>query len=173
MKDYNITLLTSEHSTAFFQLIDTNRSRLEDFFAGTLKHTSSLEDTIEYCKQIEEKTQAKTYFPYLIIEKNTKKTVGLIDVKNIDWSIPKAELGAFIDHNFEGLGIITKSAEYVMDLIVKTHKFKKLYCRVAERNTRSLNVVLRCGFELEGTIRCDYRTSKGELVDLNYYGKLF
>ncbi len=173
MKDYNIELLTPAHSSTFFQLIDTNRSRLEDFFAGTVKYTTNLQDTIKYCQQIEKRIQERTYFPYLIIEKNTKKIVGFIDVKNIDWTIPKAELGAFIDSDFEGFGIITKSAELVIDRIVKTHKFKKLYCRVSEKNKRSINVVLRCGFELEGTIRCDYKTTKGELVDLNYYGRLF
>ena len=30
----------------------------------------------------------------------------------------------------------------------------------------------KCGFELEGTIRKDYRNNAGQLVDLHYYGKL-
>jgi RimJ/RimL family protein N-acetyltransferase len=34
-------------------------------------------------------------------------------------------------------------------------------------------VILKNGFELEGTIRNDYRTTKGEIVDLNYYGRVF
>ena len=30
----------------------------------------------------------------------------------------------------------------------------------------------KCGFEKEGLIRRDYKTTSGELVDLIYYGKL-
>ncbi|MFT5779805.1 MAG: ribosomal-protein-serine acetyltransferase [Crocinitomicaceae bacterium] len=29
-----------------------------------------------------------------------------------------------------------------------------------------------CGFEIEGTIRKDYKTTSGELIDLIYYGLL-
>ena len=36
-----------------------------------------------------------------------------------------------------------------------------------------LHFILKNGFELEGTIRRDYKTTKGEVVDLNYYGKVF
>ena len=51
--------------------------------------------------------------------------------------------------------------------------FKKIYCRAASENTRSINAILGYGFELEGTLRRDYKTTDGRLVDLNYYGKLF
>lgn len=173
MENYKIQLLDIEQSEAFFQLIDANRKRLEDFFAGTVKHTTTLKNTLIYCQEIENKIKAKTYFPYVIIDIKEKSLVGLIDVKNIDWSIPKAELGAFIDAEYEGHGIITKSINYVIDELVRKHHFKKLYCRVANRNKRSIKVVLNAGFELEGILRCDYKTTNGEIVDLNYYGKLF
>ena len=170
---YSLKLLSTKHSEAFFNLIENNRMRLEDFFAGTVCKTTTLEDTRSYCEEIEEKIKNKTYFPYLIIETDSQKIVGFIDVKNIDWEIPKAELGAFIDHKFEGKGIITALGKLLVEQIVEEHKFKKLFCRAAPRNTRSLHVIERLGFQLEGTIRRDYRTTKGELVDLNYYGKLF
>lgn len=170
MEDYKIQLLNIEQSKAFFELIDANRKRLEDFFAGTVKHTDTLENALIYCKEIESRIKAKTYYPYVIIKEES--IIGLIDVKNIDWSIPKAELGAFIDAKHEGAGIITMSVKYVIDELVQMHHFKKLYCRVADRNKRSIKVVLNSGFELEGIIRRDYKTTNGEIVDVNYYGKL-
>ena len=170
---YYLKLLSQSYGEAFFNLIENNRSRLEDFFAGTVCKTETLEDTLSYCEEIEERIKAKTYFPYLIIETVSQKVIGLIDVKNIDWEIPKAELGAFIDQNHEGKGIITALGKELIHQIIKEHQFKKLLCRAASRNTRSIKVIERIGFELEGTIRRDYRTTKGELVDLNYYGKLF
>ncbi|AXT59667.1 N-acetyltransferase [Aquimarina sp. AD10] len=173
MQDFKVELLTKSNSDLFFHLIDTNRNRLEDFFAGTVARTLTLEDTKEYCAEIETKIKEKTYFPYMIIDQKTKMFIGLIDVKNIDWSIPKAELGAFIDSNFEGKGIVFNSVSGLIDEIVKEHGFKKLLCRISNRNSRSINVALKSGFELEGTIRYDYKTTKGEIVDLNYYGKIF
>jgi len=153
------------------QLLSENDS--QDFFAGTLSRTTTLSATQKYCKEIEEKISRKEYFPYLIIEIQTNKVIGLIDVKNINWDIPKGELGAFIDSDFEGRGLITALGADLIAQIVKEHKFKKLLCRAAEQNKRSIRLIERVGFTLEGTIRRDYKTTKGELVDLNYYGRLF
>ncbi len=171
--NYKLQLLSENESQAFFSLIQNNRNRLEDFFAGTLSKTKTLSDTQKYCKEVEEKISRKEYFPYLIIEIESNKIIGLIDLKNINWDIPKGELGAFIDSNFEGKGLITALGTGLINQIVREHKFKKLYCRAAEQNKRSIRVIERIGFTLEGTLRRDYKTTKGELVDLNYYGKLF
>lgn len=171
--DFHLTLLTKEYSELFYHLIQNNLKRLEDFFAGTVCKTTTLQDTFDYCLEIERRIKNRTYFPYLIIETKTDKLVGLIDLKNIDWNIPKGELGAFIDKNYEGKGIVTHHGKTFIDHIVHEHHFKKLFCRAAAQNKRSIQVVGRIGFEFEGTIRRDYITSSGELVDLNYYGKIF
>jgi RimJ/RimL family protein N-acetyltransferase len=170
---YTLQLLSNTDSISFYTLIQSNKSRLEDFFAGTIARTETLESTQAYCKVIEKRIAQKEYYPYLIVDNETKDPVGLIDVKNIDWNIPKGELGAFIDAKYEGKGLVTHFINEVILNIVESHKFKKLYCRVSPHNERSVRVVERLGFELEGKLRRDYKTTKGELVDLNYYGRLF
>jgi len=172
-KQYCIALLGSHQSEEFFNLINNNRERLADFFAGTVAKTNTLEDTLAYSKVIENRIIEKSYFPFMIIDTNTGQFAGLVDVKNIDWSIPKAELGAFIDESYEGKGIVTEATKLVVDHIVEHYGFKKLLCRAASVNKGSISVILKNGFELEGTIRRDYKTTKGEIVDLNYYGRIF
>jgi ribosomal-protein-serine acetyltransferase len=61
----------------------------------------------------------------------------------------------------------------LVDYLVEAYQFKKLLCRANNKNAGSLKVALKNGFELEGTIRRDYKTTEGELVDLNYYGRIF
>jgi len=170
---FRIALLDETQSESFFNLIDDNRFRLEDFFAGTVSKTKTLEDTLGYCEVIQQKILDKSYFPYMILDTKTKVFAGLVDVKNIDWNVPKAELGAFIDARYESDGIITKATNLVVNHLVNEYKFIKLLCRANSRNKSSIAVILKNGFELEGTIRNDYRTTKGEIVDLNYYGRVF
>jgi len=172
-ENYKISLLEINQSELFFNLIDVNRERLEDFFAGTVAKTKTLEATIDYCKEIIQKINDKDYFPYMITDVSCNKMIGLIDVKNIDWNVPKAELGAFIDKNYENKGVITKASTLVVDHLIDKYQFKKLLCRANNRNRGSISVILKNGFELEGTIRNDYRTTKGDIVDLNYYGRVF
>jgi len=171
--NYKISLLEANDGSAFFKLIDSNRQRLEDFFAGTVSKTLTLLDTLNYCEKIQLRIKDLSYLPYMITDMHTKAFVGLVDVKNIDLNVPKAELGSFIDNQYEGKGIVSKATSLVIDHIVQEYKFIKLLCRASIRNKGSIAVILKNGFELEGTIRKDYRTTKGEIVDLNYYGRVF
>jgi len=61
----------------------------------------------------------------------------------------------------------------VINHIVEHYKFLKLLCRASSRNKGSIAVILKNKFELEGTIHKEYRTTKREIVDLNYYGRVF
>lgn len=172
-RDYRVSSFDTSLKSDFFKLIDNNRDRLEDFFAGTVSKTKTLKDTINYCKVIEQNVKNKSYFPFIISSLKDDKFIGLVDAKNIDWNIPKAEIGYFVDSNFEGQGLISQSLNLVIDYLTETHQFKKLLCRIGTNNIGSINAALKSGFEYEGTIRRDYKTTRGEIVDLNYYVRIF
>lgn len=170
---YSIERFDKKKAPLFFQLIDTNRSRLEDFFAGTIRENNSLEETFQFFEQVELRIAERIFIPFFLVDNETGNFIGLVDVKNIDWSIPKAELGYFIDAQFEGRGVITEAVGKVIQLINAEHHFAKLYCRISSKNLGSRKVAIKNGFDLEGTLRRDYKTSNGELIDLDYYGQLF
>lgn len=170
---FDITEFDTQQSEAFYTMVDSNRARLEDYFAGTVKHTQTLADTKQYCLDMATRIQQKNYFVFIIICKKTGQYIGLIDVKNIVWSVPKAEIGYFIDTVYEGKGIISNALPCVLQHLQQAHQFKKLLCRANSKNVASIGVALSNGFELEGTIRNDYKTTDNEIVDLNYYGKIY
>ncbi|MFD2824710.1 GNAT family N-acetyltransferase [Lacinutrix iliipiscaria] len=170
---FKIQLLQPHEGKAFFDLIERNRPRLEDFFAGTVSKTQTLDDTIAYCEIIQQHIEEQSYFPFLITDLKTNTFVGLVDVKNINWDLPKAELGYFIDANYNRKGIMSKALGLVIDHLILHYKFKKLLCRIGSKNLGSIQVALNNDFLLEGVIKNDYKTTKGEIVDLKYYGRVF
>ncbi|MEK6153092.1 GNAT family protein [Flavobacteriaceae bacterium 3-367] len=171
--NYYISELDTAKPELFYALIEKNRPRLEDFFAGTVRKTRSLEETMAYCQTIAKLRKEKAYLPYTVSKPGKTDYIGFLDVKNIDLTIPKAELGYFIDAGFEGQGIISKALEPFIQYLISTYRFKKLLCRVGSENQGSIKVALNNGFTLEGTIRRDYITTRNQLVDLNYYGRIF
>ncbi|MEM9681293.1 MAG: GNAT family protein [Bacteroidota bacterium] len=170
--NYSIRLLSPNDLHPYFELVENNRSRLEDFFTGTVSRTQTLEDTKIFLDDISKKIKARSYFPYIIIENTTNTIVGFLDLKNIDWSIPKSEMGSYTDINYAGRGITSKAFKLFCDYCFKEFKFKKLYLRTHQTNKAAIAVAEKCGFEKEGVIRRDYKTTSGELVDLIYYGRL-
>jgi RimJ/RimL family protein N-acetyltransferase len=170
--NYIIRQVCLEDADNYFFLIDKNRKRLEDFFAGTVSKTRTPDDTKLFVTEIIKEAEAKTYLPFVIVDVSNKKLIGYIDIKSIDWSIPKAEIGCFIDEDYSGKGIsgkvLSKITEYCFDVL----KINKLFLRTHRDNISSRRIAEKNGFEVEGIIRRDYKTTKGDLVDLIYYGKL-
>jgi RimJ/RimL family protein N-acetyltransferase len=169
---YSIRLLTTQNVDAYFQLVEKNRQRLEDFFTGTASKTKTIEDTRNFVSEIVQKAKEKTYFPYIIVDNTCNRIIGFLDLKNIDWNIPKAELGCYIDEDYANKGITTKAFRLFCDFCFTEHKFKKLFLRTHHSNTSAKTVAEKCGFEIEGIIRRDYKTTSGEIIDLIYYGRL-
>lgn len=169
---YSIRLLKEDDLVPYFNMVQKNRARLEDFFTGTTSRTATFEDTKIFLREILEKANKRQYFPYVIIENTTNSIIGFLDLKNIDWDIPKSEIGCYIDEDYAGKGITTKAFALFQAYCFKTYGFKKLFLRTHSENYAARKVAEQSGFEIEGTIRRDYITTSGELVDLIYYGKL-
>jgi RimJ/RimL family protein N-acetyltransferase len=166
---YHLRLLNKDDAPVFFRLIDQNRDRLE-FFSGTVSKTKTLEETKSYMNDVMERIEKRQYFPFVIIDTRTNDLAGFIDIKSIDWIIPKAELGYFIDEKYQGQGVSTKALALIVRYCFDTLGINKLLVRTHEANTASVRLVVKNGFQLEGRVRKDYKTISGEIVDLVYYG---
>jgi ribosomal-protein-serine acetyltransferase len=171
-ENYTIRLLTLQDLDAYFELVERNRERLEDFFAGTVSKTRTFEDTRNFLRDITQRANDRTYLPYIIVDNTNNKIAGFIDLKNMDWNIPKSEMGLYIDKDYVNKKIATKAFQLFCDFCFLEYKFQKLFLRTHQKNVFARRVAENCGFEIEGTIRRDYKTTSGELVDLIYYGKI-
>lgn len=170
--NFTIRLLTLQDLDAYYKLVERNRDRLEDFFAGTVARTKTFEDTLIFMTDMERRIQDRTYFPYIIADNSNDNIAGFIDLKNIDWNIPKSELGCYIDKDYVNKGIASTAFRLFCDFCFEEYKFQKLFLRTHHNNTSARQVAEKCGFEIEGTIRRDYRTTSGDIVDLIYYGRI-
>lgn len=170
--NYTLRLLKMDDLNNYYELIENNRKRLEDFFAGTVAITKTLDDTRVHLEDVTEKTESKNYFPFIVVDNNTGNIISSLQVKSVDWSIPKAELGYYVDTDYEGKGIVTTATDKIIDFCFNELEMRKLYIRTHESNIASIKVAEKNGFTKEGVIRSDYKTTKGELIDVIYYGLL-
>ncbi|GAB3165813.1 GNAT family N-acetyltransferase [Telluribacter humicola] len=169
---YIIRPLTTDDLVPYFDMVERNRKRLEDFFTGTVSRTQSLDATREFLADITERAKSRTYFPYLIIDERDGRLAGFLDLKNIDWMVPKSEIGFYIDKEYAGKGVGTKALQTFCTYCFTTFGFRKLFLRTHVSNTAARRMAENSGFEREGVLRCDYKTTSGELIDLIYYGRL-
>jgi RimJ/RimL family protein N-acetyltransferase len=171
-EQYELRLLQIEDLQSYFDLVRRNRKRLEDFFTGTVSRTQTFEDTQAFVTEIIQKAETRLYFPYLLVDTVSNELLGFFDLKNIDWNTGKAEIGFYMDEAQAGKGIATKALNCLVHYGFSFFKFQKMFLRTHPENLPARKMAEKCGFEIEGIIRHNYKTTSGKLVDLVYYGKL-
>jgi len=170
--NYTVRLIEKDDLKNYYELIDRNRKRLEDFFAGTVALTKTLKDTKHHLADVVAKIKLKINYPFVVTDDTTGMIIASIQVKGVDWMVPKAELGYYIDAAYEGKGITTRATSLIIAYAFDELKLNKLYIRTHKENMPSVRIAEKNGFVLEGIIRSDYKTTSGTLVDLLYYGLL-
>lgn len=154
----------------YFNLVAKNRQRLEKYFPLTVKSTQNIEATKRYIQERMYLSDKLEFISFIILLKGQPDIAGLVFLKNIDWNIPKSEIGFFIDKDLEGRGIITEAVKVVVKHSFEKLHINKLYMRAGEDNPGSSRIAEKCGFRLEGKLRNDFKAHNGQLLDVLYYG---
>ena len=169
---FAIRPVTMEDATDYFALIDSNRERISTYFPFTSNANTDLESTKRYLSERIAFAEKNLVTILIIKDDFTKKIAGAIIFKDVDWTIPKCELGFFMDQQFEGNGLMTKCLLLVIDFCFREAKLNKLFLRISPENLSSIRVAEKTGFMKEGIIRNDFKTGDGKLKDLIYFGLL-
>jgi ribosomal-protein-serine acetyltransferase len=156
----------------YFSFIERNRGRLERYFPNTVHSTSDLSATEAHLNERMDLAEKGEFIMLVLEEKGFKQIIGAVFIKEFDWSIRKAELGFFIDKDYEQKGIATQGIALVCDHCFDTMRMNKLFMRIEESNLPSRRVAEKNGFIAEGILRSEFKTGNGFLIDLMYYGRL-
>jgi len=160
--------LDIQHKDAYYSIILANKERLEESFPITLLNTTTLSKTTIYLKNLQDNWLQDKGGKLGIWLDTT--LVGMVMIKNIDWSIPKCELAYFVGAEYSRKGYATEAIQAVLKYCFEDLKLIKVFIRVIATNTASLGLAEKCGFIREGFLKNEYRTGSKKLVDLVYFG---
>jgi len=168
--NYELKPISEDCYEKLFNLIDKNRLRIIRDFPSTCNEIQTKEEAKKYLIQSDEKREKKER--YLMGINMGELLIGYINIKNIDWKIPKCELSYFIDEDYERKGITTSKIKQTLKFCFEELEMNKIYLRIGKYNNGSQRIAIKNGFKLEGELRKEFRTSQGELVDVLYFGLL-
>lgn len=102
----------------------------------------------------------------LMIElRETKKTIGMVDLYDFDPHNRKAGIGILLDPDYQGNGLATESLNLLMDYAFSFLKLHQLYAYVLVSNEPSKSLFARCGFTVSGTLK-DWISSETGYTDV-------
>lgn len=117
-----------------------------------------------YCRFL-----ARQDLRFHLFEKETKLFVGSSGLHNIDWSVPKFEIGYWCRSKFIGKGYITESVRGLTVFAFEILKANRVEICCDQENVKSRKIAERLGYRLEGIFRNYRLTVDNRLEDTCVY----
>lgn len=164
--------LKSSDAPLFLEMVKANESRLRASFPLILSSVTNRFTAGTYVRGKMAEMKQRSFFTFVIENPAAKRLAGYVSMKNMDWTIPKAELAYFISSEYEGRGMMSEAIRRACVHAFSDLGMNKLFMRISPANPASRRVAEKCGFEKEGLIRADFRNSDGQLTDVEYWGRI-
>lgn len=109
----------------------------------------------------------------LVFLKETGEFVASSGLHRIDWSIPKFEIGYWIDSRFSGKGYMTEAVKGIAQFAFRELQARRVEIRCDAKNMKSRAIPETLGFSLEGILKNDdVSPDTNQLRDTCIYAKI-
>jgi len=92
---------------------------------------------------------------------DTKQTVGILDIFDIDFLNSRAGMGVLIDKNHRNQDIGTEAVLLAVDYLFNTLHLHQIYCNITNNNAISMKLFTKCGFSVIGVKKEWTKTENG------------
>jgi ribosomal-protein-alanine N-acetyltransferase len=150
-------------------LMVANTERFKRYFPGTL--AQNLNPTLAQIfvdnkiKQFHKKEE----FLFTLKHSETRKTVGLIYIKEVDLDKKKGEFAYGIDHTVEGRGLTSMAVKRLSNYAFETLGLETLQIITHKGNMSSIKVALNNNFEWQKTLENEFTPAGETPLDMELY----
>jgi RimJ/RimL family protein N-acetyltransferase len=127
------------------------------------RHLPTMDESETFSRKCAAAFMLRQELNYRIYLKQDELFAGCITLFNIDWSIPRIEIGYWLRSRLRGAGYMTEAVSGLTALSMDSLKANRVEIRSDVNNLRSRRIAERLGFTLEGILRHHDRAPSGEL----------
>lgn len=157
----------AEVNTALVESLDALRP-----WMPWAQSTPTAEETEADIRQVALDFKARKDLRLHLYRKDDGLFVGSSGLHQIDWSVPRFEIGYWVRTSLQGQGYITEAAKAITAFAFEVLKAERVEIRCDARNSRSAAVAERAGYALEARLRHYDRDVSGVLSDTLIYAML-
>lgn len=121
-------------------------------WASSPQTMQQTKDYIEYSK-ICWTQENPSELPLLILDSQEKNIIGSSGFNEINWVIPRFEIGYWGNIHFSGRGLITEATHLLTEYAFKTWNAKRIAIRCDIENEKSCAIPKRLGYALEACLK--------------------
>jgi ribosomal-protein-alanine N-acetyltransferase len=113
----------------------------------------TLNDALEWIRTTHSLSRKGAGYNFGIEDKQIRKVVGCIGLKNINRPDKNAEVGYWLSERLWGRGYMTEAVGLILGYLFKDLRLRRVYAIVNAANIGSIRVLEKNGFIREGTFR--------------------
>lgn len=146
-----------------------NSDRFKRYFPLTLEQNLNPTLSQQFVDKKVKRFESKEEFLFTLKQSETRKLVGLIYIKELDWGIKRGEFAYCIDYNFKGQGLMTKAIAQLSKHAFGELGLEILQIIVHKDNLGSVRVALNNGFEWQKTNEKGFTPPGEQPLDMEVY----
>jgi RimJ/RimL family protein N-acetyltransferase len=160
----------------YSQAVTESINELKPWMLWALRH-QEVEQAENYIRECHinwmTKNNNNVGLPLWIIEKETGVFVGHIVMWNINWNIPRFEIGFWARTPYAGKGYITEAVNALTRYCFSQLGARRIEIRCETKNIRSQLVPQRLGFQLDGVLRNNaLAVADGKITDTLVFSRV-
>lgn len=168
-KNFTITELWLSDARALSELMVKNKSRFQRYFPQTLAQNLTVAASIAYIHKKQEEINSKSEFTWAIRDNRSKKVVGILILKELDWQKGQGEFAYCIAADFEGRGWVTTAVSELTNYAFTQLGLLTLQIIAHETNTASINVARNNDFTWRKKLLKSHTPPDGVALDMELY----
>ena len=146
-----------------------NAERLKRFFPITLQQNLTPDlSKIFVAQKVKEFTE-KQKFLFVMKGKENHNVIGLVYIKELDWTKKQGELAYAIGYQYEGKGYTTESVHLLSTYAINVLGLKTLQIIAHKTNKASIGVAEKCGYRWKATLMKSWTPPHENPMDMELY----
>ena len=166
---YYINSIQEKDAWKLCDFIVANEDRLKQYFPKTLAQNLNPTLSQHFVKKKVKEFNNKEEFLFLIKKKTSNELVGLVYIKDLDWTKKQGEFAYCIGYPFEGKHITSKAIQLLSEYAFNHLNLKTLQIIVYKDNIPSVKVAIRNHFVWQRTLKNEYTPPNKNPLDMELY----
>lgn len=166
---YHIDKIEAYDAHKIHRLFSSNYEHFETYFPNTLVQNLTLDLSVAFANKKIEQFKNQEEFLFTIKKTITGNVVGLVYIKNVDWSIKQGEFAYCVDHQYQRKNIATNAIKALYNYAFSTLHLNTLIAIIHKSNTPSIKSVENNNFSWTSTLKNEFTPPNHPPLDMELY----
>lgn len=150
-------------------LIVANEDRFQMYFPKTKAANLTPDLSKRFARIKADEFDKKEEFLFTVKPKDSRKIIGLIYIKELDWNKKQGEFAYCIDYGYEGKGITSKMVNKLSEYAFENLGLEILQIHTHKTNVSSVKVAEKCKFTWVKTLIGSYTPPGKDPLNMELY----